>query len=90
MDPVHHKISGCDDVFLYRFVVEHVPIHANFLAVDGFVTIDVPLALQGVIHHASENILGVPVDVTLGSNDEKASDRFLGFNENVIFFTVDK
>ena len=90
MDPVHHKIPGGDDVFLYRFVVEHVPIHANFLAVYGFVTIDVPLILQGVIHHASENVLGAPVDVTLSSNDEKASDRFLGFDENVILFAVDK
>jgi len=90
LDPVHSEISGGDDVFLYGFVVEDIAVYANFLAVDGFVAVDVPLILQGVVHHASEDILGVAVDMTLGSDNEEASDGFLGLNENVIFFAVDQ
>ena len=74
LNPVHHEISGGHDVFLDGFVVKDVAVYANFLAVDGFVAVDVPLALQGVVHYASEDIRGVAVDVALGSNDEEASD----------------
>ena len=74
MDPVHNKVSGCNDVFLDRFVVQNVAIYANLLAINGFVTVDIPLALQGIVHDAPENILCITLNMTLGSDDEEASD----------------